>query len=171
MASLGYCQLLFTFFLTTSLFFSPSSSFSSSSSAAAAAPNTAIVGRPTKLVNSICNQTTNYKFCVDALYTDPRAPNADQIVLAYISFGLAYTNATNTQAYIKDLVVSALEEAYNNLNSETYFDLGKLAGDAAHAAVDCQHTFKPRHSPLTRRNKDVRQLCAISAVISTFFTS
>lgn len=147
-----------------------------------------------KLVDKVCNQTSNYTFCVDALYSDSRTPAADTYGLAIVCFGLAYLNATATQDHIAKLLkisnntsashkslkicqhdyrkaVSALEEAYNDLNSETFFQLGELAAHAAAAADDCQSAFRSTHySPLTTMNANLKALSNICAVVSELFT-
>lgn len=154
-------MFLLPLIIIISLFFSPSDSISSTAGK-----------KLNKLVDSICNQTPNHKFCVDAIYTDPRASEADIILLAYISFGLAYTNATNILSFITDhhllvdnqkngshgspalaeglkqcsldykKAVTALEVALNDLDSDTY-DLEESAGVLAQSAVHCEHSLKP----------------------------
>ncbi|KAF3451921.1 hypothetical protein FNV43_RR08017 [Rhamnella rubrinervis] len=149
----------------------------------------------TVLAIEICKKTSNYTFCVESLYADPRTPNADRYTLAYITFGLAYVNATATQDYIAQLLkkkaghehdrkqrlrrcqrdynkaVSSLEAAYNDLNSETFFELADLAGDAARSSKDCQAAFNGTHyHPLGSRNRDLKGLCEICVVVSKLFT-
>ncbi|CAK7323384.1 unnamed protein product [Dovyalis caffra] len=53
--------------------------------------------------------------------------------------------------------VSAMEMAYNDLDSETYFELARLAGKASSGASDCQAAFKRIHSPtvLAKGNQDL----------------
>ncbi|GMJ04495.1 CELL WALL / VACUOLAR INHIBITOR OF FRUCTOSIDASE 2, cell wall / vacuolar inhibitor of fructosidase 2 [Hibiscus trionum] len=158
-------------------------------------PPPAATGSSTnKLVDKICNRTSNYTFCAEALYSDPRTPTADAYGLAFVSFGLAYLNATATQDYIAQLLndntiaanhkrrlklyqhdyskaVSALEEAYDDLNSETFFQLAKLAGHAAAAADDCQSAFKGAHySPLATMNDCLKALSNICVIVSKLFT-
>ncbi|KAJ6986422.1 cell wall / vacuolar inhibitor of fructosidase 2-like [Populus alba x Populus x berolinensis] len=139
--------------------------------------------KPTELVDKVCNQTSNYTFCVEALYSDSRAPDADSYTLAFISFGLAYSNANNTRDYyIAELLkntsgqdyhfrletcshdylraVSKLGEAYNDLNSETFFGL-----------ANWQDAFEGISSPpLVSRNGDLKRLCEIGATIAKLFT-
>ncbi|KAJ7967881.1 Pectinesterase inhibitor [Quillaja saponaria] len=148
----------------------------------------------TQLVDEVCKKTSNYSFCVESLYSDPHTPDADRYSLAYVSFCLAYLNATNTRDYITKLLkhansshhhyqqdlqrcagdykkaVSAIEMAYNDLNSETFFELADLAGVAAHSAENCQANFKGTHSSLTSRNKALKGLCEICVVVSKLFT-
>ncbi|CAK7325149.1 unnamed protein product [Dovyalis caffra] len=153
----------------------------------------AAINEPTELVDKVCNQTSNYTFCLESLYSDSRTPDADPYTLAFISFGLAYTNASNTRDFIAELLkntssqddrhhlkrcghdyqkaVSALEEAYDDLNSETFFELAKLAGHASKASDHCQAAFKGTSSPpLARRNHDLKSLCEIGAIIAKLFT-
>jgi len=154
----------------------------------------AAADKPTELVDKVCNQTSNYTLCVEALYSDSRTPDADSYTLAFISFGLAYTNANNIRDYyIAELLkntssqdyhyrletcshdylraVSKLEEAYNDLNSETFFGLAELAGIASEASDHCQDAFKGISSPpLGSRNGDLKRLCEIGAIIAKLFT-
>ncbi|KAF9676499.1 hypothetical protein SADUNF_Sadunf08G0008300 [Salix dunnii] len=153
----------------------------------------AATDEPTRLVDKVCNQTSNYTFCVETLYSDPRTPEADSYTLAFIAFGAAYTNANSTRDYIAELLknnssqdyhsrlgicshdylraVSKLEEAYNDLNSETFFGLAKLAGVASKASDHCQNAFRGISSPpLGSRNGDLKRLCEIGAVIAKLFT-
>lgn len=147
----------------------------------------------TELVQHVCNQTSNYSFCVESLYSDPHTPDADTYMLAYVSFRLAYLNATATQDRIAVLLkhaasgqlsqhlhrcsrdykkaTSKLEQAYNDLDSETFFELVDLAGAAAHAAADCQAAFKgTTYSSLATMNKNLKGLSEICIVVSKLFT-
>ncbi|XVE74607.1 hypothetical protein DITRI_Ditri12bG0031000 [Diplodiscus trichospermus] len=158
-------------------------------------PSSAAISNPSnKLVDKVCNQTSNNTFCVVALYSDPRTPTADAYGLAYVSFGMAYLNATSTQHHIVELLktnsssssthkrlkicqhdyrkaVSALEEAYNDLNSETFFELAELAGHAASATDDCEAAFRRTHFlPLATMNAYLKALSDICVVVSKLFT-
>ncbi|KAF5751662.1 cell wall / vacuolar inhibitor of fructosidase 2-like [Tripterygium wilfordii] len=149
----------------------------------------------TELVHSVCNQTSNYTFCVESLYKDTRTPHADRYELAYVSFGFAYTNAMDTKDRITGLLRNestsheygldrlqrcdedydkagpAIEIAFNDLNSETFFTLAGLAGIASDAAADCQVAFEGSgSSPLDSQNKNLKGLCEICVVISKLFT-
>lgn len=148
--------------------------------------------QPSDLVKEVCNQTSNFTFCVDSLYSDPRTPHADRYVLAYVSFGSAYRNADATRHYIAMLLsnnvsepqkrflqkcssdytkaVSKLQEAFGDLDSETFYSLAKLAGIAASSANDCQAAFNGTTSPLTTMNKNLKGLCEICVVVSKLFT-
>ncbi|XP_061344312.1 cell wall / vacuolar inhibitor of fructosidase 2-like [Gastrolobium bilobum] len=156
-------------------------------------PSFASKNNVTKLVHEVCSKTSNYSFCIESLYSDPHTPESDQYGLAYVAFRLAYLNATGTSDYIKKLLkkansssyrmhlqrcdrdykkaVSAIETAYNDLNSETFFELADLAGVASHGAEDCQATFLGSlHSPLDFMNNALKGLCEICVVISKLFT-
>ncbi|KAI4345770.1 hypothetical protein L6164_012866 [Bauhinia variegata] len=149
----------------------------------------------TKLVHKVCAKTSDYTFCVESLYADPHTAEADEYFLANIAFRLAYVNATSTQHHIDKLLkklgtsrpshyqrrlqrcrsdykkgVSAIEMGLNDLNSESFDLLAGYAGVAAHAAGDCQSSFKGTHSPLTSMNNDLKGLCEICVVISKLFT-
>ncbi|KAI4296092.1 hypothetical protein L6164_036080 [Bauhinia variegata] len=150
-------------------------------------------GKVTKLVQEVCAKTSNYSFCVESLYSDPHAAEADAYWLADIAFRLAYVNATSTQNHILELLkkstsgdyrgrlqrcgsdykkaVSAIEMGLNDLNSESFDLLAGYADHAAHAASDCQSAFEGSpNSPLTYMNNAFKGLCEICVVISKLFT-
>lgn len=148
-----------------------------------------------ELAIDVCKNTTNYNLCVEALYSDPRTPTADRYVLAYISFDLAYVNATATRAYIDQLLennkntnssreliglkscqgyyekaVRDLAEAINDLDSETFFELGMFANDSGHAARNCEFSFHGNPPlNLSAMNSNLRVLCNICFVVSKLF--
>lgn len=153
----------------------------------------------TALVDKVCKQTSSYPFCVRSLYSDSRTPEADEYTLAYISVGVAYNNATSTQHYISDQLrsievngsshhdqqqrlqmcsrgyqraVSALTMAHNDLDSETFFELARLAAKASSGANDCKAAFKGLPSPTTlaKGNQDLVHLCEICGVVAKLFT-
>ncbi|KAL5583301.1 hypothetical protein UlMin_015743 [Ulmus minor] len=153
-------------------------------------PSISKTSPPSELVNNVCKKTSNYSFCVVALSADPRTPSADPYGLAFISFRMAYLNASNTRDLIGELMkkarrdelvrlrrchgdyekgVSALEVAYNDLNSESFYELANLAGVAAHSAKDCQSAFMKIPSPLISRNRNLEGLCEICVAVSKLF--
>lgn len=145
-----------------------------------------------ELVESVCQNTTIYAFCVDALYSDPRTPTIhDPYNLAYISFTLASINASDARLYMQTLLKSSssrleyskllrrcvqlygeaevtLGQAFNDMNSEDYYDLGSYAADSARNARDCQAAFRSRASDsrLSRMNRDFLGLTEICIVVS-----
>ncbi|XP_047313060.1 uncharacterized protein LOC124916391 [Impatiens glandulifera] len=150
------------------------------------------------LLTSVCRNTTDYNFCFDSLSSsDPRAATAtaDPIELAYASFRLAYSKATATKAYIDDHLLKssssseaasnplhrcsgfyeeameALEAAYGDLDSESYYWLAELAGVAGKKVADCNKSFIRRKvpTPLSRMIRDLKNLCQICLVISNLF--
>ncbi|KAM6601823.1 hypothetical protein CsatA_021432 [Cannabis sativa] len=203
--SLSFLLAVFFLLLTTTAIASrttKSRSFSSASNGRGSTTTTTVL-HPTELVSGVCNQTSNYSFCVQSLYADPRTPRADSYGLAFVVFGMSYLNASSTQDLIVSLsknaqrgggsgsghnqsllltrlqrcgrdykkAVSALEMAYNDLNSETFFELADMARVAASSAEDCQSGFeKTRNSPLTARNRELKGLCEICVVVSKLFT-
>lgn len=172
--------------------------FTSTTTTTVQASSGTITVRPTELVAGVCKKTSNYTFCVESLYADSRTPRADSYGLAFVVFGMSYVNASRTQDIIAELskkakrggihyqplltrlqscsrdyakAVSALEMAYNDLNSETFFELAEMAGVASKSAEVCQARFgKSHHSPLTIRNRDLKGLCEICVVVSKLFT-
>lgn len=178
----SFLLLLLIFFLIFSLTVSPSNA-------------------ATEIVQKVCNQTSYYRYCVAALYSDPRTPNADSYFLAYISFGVAYLNASNTHGYFSHAVnstrphhhklvsslttcrdgyrgaVSALETAYEDLNTKSFAGLGRLSRVAGRAAVECDRALSEAVTPesvpptIPVRNRDMRRLSEICGVVSKLFGS
>ena len=77
-----------------------------------------------ELVQFICNLTSVYEFCMEALGSDPRTASAPDIrSMAKIALDLAVTNATNVRNYIgcmlnrKDLKPAALKSALEKCGS------------------------------------------------------
>ncbi|KAK7246051.1 hypothetical protein RIF29_40909 [Crotalaria pallida] len=138
-----------------------------------------------KLVDEVCAKTSDYSFCIESLYSDSRTAKADHITLAYVSFDLAYHNATDTSNYIvENLIKKATSEddrirltkcaddyeeaelelatAHNDLDSETYDALADYGGKASFAVERCQANTKgTTHSKLYSRNNDFKGLCEI----------
>ncbi|KAJ8747327.1 hypothetical protein K2173_013131 [Erythroxylum novogranatense] len=150
-----------------------------------------------KLVKKVCDQTSDHSFCINSLYSDSRTPGADDYTLAFVSVGLAYANATATRDYLNSLpskpsssyggddghqglircsrdyskAVSALLTAYNDLNSESFFELANLAGDCVNAVNDCEAAVQGiTPSPMGKRNGDLKGLCDVFAVVIKSFT-
>ncbi|KAK4851418.1 hypothetical protein QYF36_014955 [Acer negundo] len=139
----------------------------------------------TQLVDRVCNKTNNYSFCVEALYTDPRTPDADTYTLADISFRLAYKTATNTRRQITQLLknstttddhdglgrclknynkaIEALGSGLNDLNSETFFTLPRYANTTSQSAEDCEAHYKSLVST------SIKSLCQICVVVANLF--
>ncbi|KAL9361016.1 hypothetical protein Peur_043801 [Populus x canadensis] len=65
-----------------------------------------------------------------------------------------------------------MEMAFNDLDSETFFELARLAGKASRGGNDCQAAFKRIHSPtvLAKGNQDLN-LCEICGVVAKLFTA
>ncbi|CAI9784004.1 unnamed protein product [Fraxinus pennsylvanica] len=147
-----------------------------------------------ELATQVCKNTTNFSFCQAAVYSDTRAPKADRYLLSYIVFGLAYKNATNTSDYIdislesmeghaKDDIIEAMQkcqgdykeaiqalsEALNDLDSETFEGLDKLALDVENSARDCEAGFNG-NSPISEKNRNLIQLSNICSVVSELFS-
>ena len=194
MATHWFSHIL-SFFLATLWFFFTTSSTTIQVTIADATRN---VVKPSELVDGVCKKTSNYSFCVESLYADSRTARADSYGLAFVVFGMSYRNATGTQDLIAQLTkkanrggqrdqplltrlqrcssdykkaVSALLMAYNDLNSETFFELADMANVASKSAEDCQAGFqKSKYSPLTIRNHVLKGLCEICVVVSKLFT-
>ncbi|XP_048140814.1 putative invertase inhibitor [Rhodamnia argentea] len=143
------------------------------------------------LVDKVYKQASDYKFCNDALNSDPRTPGADEITLAYVAFGLAYRKASSTQLQITSLLnnstspvhehleqchgdyvtaIAKIQEALTDLDSETYDGLAGLASKAGDRAVDCESAFNRTKSPLTDNNRDLKGLSEICVAVAHLFS-
>ncbi|XP_030516983.1 cell wall / vacuolar inhibitor of fructosidase 2-like [Rhodamnia argentea] len=146
-----------------------------------------IVGADSRLVEELCNQTQDYKFCKDALDSDLRTPGADAVTLAYVAFGLAYSNASSTQDHITSLLsnstgpvhqhleqcqgdyftaIAAIQDALTDLDSEKYGSLTYFSSTIGHQAEDCESAFMGTKSPLTDSNNDLNRLSVICVAIA-----
>ncbi|XP_030519340.2 cell wall / vacuolar inhibitor of fructosidase 2-like [Rhodamnia argentea] len=141
-----------------------------------------------ELVEQICNQTTPYyKFCKDALNSDPRTSGADGAKLAYVAFSLANRNASSTRDQITSLQSNStgpvhlhLEQcrldyataivkttlALTDLDWETYGRLSYFASMTRDQAKDCELAFKGTKSPLTDNNNNLYGLSVICVVLA-----
>ncbi|KAL7088419.1 hypothetical protein ACP275_13G126100 [Erythranthe tilingii] len=79
--------------------FLPSPPFSSAAAAA---------DKSYELATKVCKNTTDFNFCREVVFPDPRAAAADRVDLAYIIFNLTYINSTSTQEYI-DREIKSIE--------------------------------------------------------------
>ncbi|KAK4413062.1 hypothetical protein Salat_2953400 [Sesamum alatum] len=157
------------------------------SSIAAAAAGT------TELATQICRNTSNYAFCQEAMYSDPRAVGADRYLLAYIAYRQAYLNATDTADYIAselksksmesggasgslrkclgyyEEAIRRLAEMLGNLDSETFYGLDELSIDVENSVRGCQASVGNPPSPLSKRNDDLIKLSNICLVVSKLY--
>ncbi|KAK6149595.1 hypothetical protein DH2020_017120 [Rehmannia glutinosa] len=147
----------------------------------------------TQLAIEVCKNTTDFNFCRQSIYSDPRAPTADRVVLASITFTNAYFNATDTRDYIASQIkliggggnpdiikglksclgnyneaVRAINEVLGDLNDESYYDFDKLSLDAEKNLRACENGFHGR-SPITQRNVVAIKLANICYVVSKLF--
>ncbi|KAK4439501.1 hypothetical protein Salat_0285000 [Sesamum alatum] len=152
---------------------------------------TAAAADRTELATEVCRNTTNFAFCRDAIYSDPRAPDADRYVLSYIAFGKAYSNATDTRDYIAykiksgggkpeilrglkkclghyEEAVRILAEMLGNLDSETFSGLDKLSVEVEGLPRACEKRFGGR-SPITTRNDNLIKLANICYVVAKLY--
>ncbi|KAI5652388.1 hypothetical protein M9H77_29575 [Catharanthus roseus] len=157
----------------------------------AAAEHVVYPSSASSLADQVCKNTTNCTFCEQAIFSDSRAPTADRYVLAYISFGLAYVNATHTLNYTDSLLhnattptqapalrkcrsfyveaVKALSRAFNDLDSETFSSLDQYARTADGVARRCEGQFVVGSSPLSKMNRNLRGLSEICIVVSALY--
>ncbi|CAN0890932.1 Cell wall / vacuolar inhibitor of fructosidase 2 [Linum grandiflorum] len=156
-----------------------------------AAAASAVIIRP-EYAKEVCNNTSDYKLCLDVLYTDPRTHGADRPSIADIVANLAYHNATGMREYLtsvkgnggrvglsrvkicrSDYAVAArkMEMALNDLNSESYSSLDHYAGVSAAAARHCEAVFeKSAWKPLGNRTEIFLVLCEAVGFVGSWFT-
>ncbi|KAH7525287.1 hypothetical protein FEM48_Zijuj06G0209000 [Ziziphus jujuba var. spinosa] len=136
----------------------------------------------------------SYNFCVASLQSSPESRGASNLrQLGSISIKLIKRNVTGTRHFIKELLtiknktltpyqkaclkdcmelysdaVSTIEETMEAYKSKHYADANVELSSVVDAATSCEDGFGERKdvvSPLTKRNKDVFQLSAISLSI------
>ncbi|PIN13271.1 hypothetical protein CDL12_14105 [Handroanthus impetiginosus] len=161
----------------------------SDAAAAAAVPTTT-----TDLATKVCRTTSNYAFCHNAIYSDPRAAGADQYFLSYVALRQAHLNATETLDYITSKLKSmkagqgsgllrglrkcegyyqeairTLTEMMGNLDSETFYGLDKLSIDVEGSIRACEAS-RGEGSDLSKRNEDLIKLSDICHAVSKLYT-
>ncbi|XP_058076737.1 cell wall / vacuolar inhibitor of fructosidase 2-like [Magnolia sinica] len=147
------------------------------------------IEKDANLIRETCNHTSYHHLCVYSLQSDPRSYTANVSGLAMISIELARANATDTLLYISmllkksagelmnrsldtcyneyELAIDRFNEGIEEYHSKEYSDIGQLVVDAAGMAETCEEEFKFYNlkSPLTQRNRLLRQLSNIAADI------
>ncbi|XP_034211112.1 cell wall / vacuolar inhibitor of fructosidase 2-like [Prunus dulcis] len=103
--------------------------------------------QPTKLVDEVCHSTSSYSLCVESLCTDPRTPSADRYVLAYISFRLAFLNASSTQDHIAKLLKHTEAKAKAKAKANT--------GPTQQVLRRCYHDYNKAVSALSSAYNDL----------------
>ncbi|KAL3643301.1 hypothetical protein CASFOL_014116 [Castilleja foliolosa] len=149
-----------------------------------------------QLATQVCRNTTDFNFCNQTIYSDPRAPTADRIVLAYIAFGTAYLNATNIQTQIQLKItenegrksnssiddqlkncmdhysdaIGALSEVLGNLDSESYYNFDKMSIEVRDHAYDCEMGFNgTTRSPMSKENMDLMKHTDVCYAVAMLF--
>lgn len=153
--------------------------------------SSAAAEKPFELATAICKNTTDFNYCRDVVFSDPRAVNGEAADLAYVIFGVTYKNATNTQKYIDSQIKSnpgaaslrALnkcrvnyQEIYRtlvydmlgNLDSESYYEFDKSSLHLENEARDCEKGLQGR-SAMTKRNADLIKLAGICYSVALYF--
>ncbi|KAL3645813.1 hypothetical protein CASFOL_010993 [Castilleja foliolosa] len=147
--------------------------------------------RPLKCAET---QQTSTSATHTSIYSDPWAATADRIVLAYIAFGNAYLNSSNTQAQIRIKItdnkggksnvldwlksctghysnaIGALSQALGNLDSDSYYGFDKLSIEAQGHVRNCEESFNgTTTSPMTKENGDLIKLTGICYAVAQLF--
>ncbi|KAL7148173.1 hypothetical protein ABFS83_06G160300 [Erythranthe nasuta] len=148
------------------------------------------------LATKVCKNTTNPNFCRAVVFSDPRAAEADRVVLAYIVFGQTYVNTTSTQTYIASKIKSIeasgggesgelkglrkcrayyeeanrtlIHDMLQNLDSESYYGFDKASVNVEGQARACRKDLGGA-SPMTKRNDDLIELAKICYAVSLLF--
>ncbi|XP_073158967.1 cell wall / vacuolar inhibitor of fructosidase 2-like [Henckelia pumila] len=138
----------------------------------------------TGLATKVCKSTTIFDFCHAVIYSDPRAPTADRVTLAFIAFELAYANTSKAAYQIasrdKDVgmqkcqrlygwAAQSFSEAMGNMYSQVYGGLDRLAVKGEGYARDCESSFSDRPSPLSVMNQDLINFSNICDAVSHLF--
>ncbi|KZV32890.1 invertase inhibitor [Dorcoceras hygrometricum] len=146
----------------------------------------------TELATEVCKNTTIFDFCHTVIYSDPRAPTADRVTLAYIAFGQAHANTTKAVDYIDSWIKSrkeedktmvgmkkclrfygwaaqAFSEAMGNFDSESYSGLDRLAVLGEGYARDCEARFSEGSSPASLMNQNLIKFSNICDAVSQLF--
>ncbi|XP_042506737.1 putative invertase inhibitor [Macadamia integrifolia] len=133
----------------------------------------------------------SYEFCVTSFQSIPKTHNATLKELGVVAMKLTKTNASNTKSFIKKLLknkkldpydklalkdckevysdaIDSLNEAIKDFKVKRYSEANIKLSSAMDSSSTCEQGFnekKGKKSPLTKENKDVFQLAAISMSI------
>ncbi|KAJ4957773.1 hypothetical protein NE237_024884 [Protea cynaroides] len=138
----------------------------------------------------------NYNFCVSSLQTGHKSHNPTNLKqLGITAVKLTKSNASHTKSFIKNLLknkkldpfvklalqdcmevysdaVDLLKEAIKDVKEKRYSEANIKLSSAMDSSSSCEEGFnekKGKDSPLTKENKDVFQLAAISLSIINMF--
>lgn len=169
--SVGYLPLIFTFFVVC---------FSTNS--------IPVLSATTELATKVCKRTTIFDFCRAVIYSDPRAPTADRVTLAYIAFRQAHTNTTKAADQIASWIdkdgtqvgmkkcqrfyrwaAQSFREATGNMDSQVYGGLDRLAVKGEGYARDCEASLSGWSSPLSEMNQNLIKFSNICDAVSQLF--
>ncbi|XP_019174400.1 PREDICTED: uncharacterized protein LOC109169939 [Ipomoea nil] len=137
-----------------------------------------------KFVKKICKTTENYELCMEYVWADPRAPEADTRTLAIIMIDTVKAKSKVTDKLIKRLLKShpdlkvPLEQCawdYEVVILKTLIKVaydGVILGDPKFAeeamtklpftTIGCENHFAGHKSPLTHLNKLVGELADVT---------
>lgn len=138
------------------------------------------------LIDNTCKHTPNYQLCVSILRSDPKAPGADVTGLALIMVNSLNSKSSSALKVIEELLKTKpklkvpLTECSKKYKFVIEYDVSvaieallkgnpKFGEDGMNdAGVEiqlCEDGFKPSSSPLTRVNKEAKDVAAIAAAI------
>ncbi|XVE96974.1 hypothetical protein REPUB_Repub02eG0270300 [Reevesia pubescens] len=152
------------------------------------------------LLIEVCNQTSDYKFCIDNIFPVPRAPppfgkaceiyhsalfsaqsraNEVQSLMASL---LENSSSSVVQPHarqflercqlLNNLAITYLSSANNNVNSDTIDVVVERLNTAANATKSCQGLIQAtRFSELANKNSDVIKFCEISIASTKLCTT
>ncbi|XP_043717993.1 putative invertase inhibitor [Telopea speciosissima] len=134
----------------------------------------------------------SYDFCVTSLQAVPKSHNSTLKELGLIAMKLTKTNASSTKSFIKNLLknkkinphdklalqdcievyseaIDLLKEAMNDFKDKQYSEANIKLSSAMDSSTTCEQGFnekkKGKMSPLTKENRNLFQLAAISLSI------
>ncbi|KAK6149594.1 hypothetical protein DH2020_017119 [Rehmannia glutinosa] len=115
----------------------------------------AAAANKTELATQICKNTTDFNFCRQIIYSDPRAPTADRVAVdTEILKGLQNCLTDYNEAI--DTMAQVLRDLLRNKNHD--FDKASLKAQSRVSA--CEKGFNGR-SPITKGNVDLIKLTNI----------
>ena len=151
---------------------------------------------PEEVINKICRSMEEFGFCNQTFHQNLRSPAATVADLAQITIEQASSNATNTHAFILNLLGETTEPALKNaltecenaykivgdsfqralvsFNNKDYDGMRDAERDTPRAEASCTTTFNTPPNPvnpLDDRNRQMRILIAMAVVTASELTS
>ncbi|KAL3742400.1 hypothetical protein ACJRO7_017815 [Eucalyptus globulus] len=150
--------------------------------ASIAAQSPHIAATDSRLVNRVCKQTPDYKFCgstsaskqptafcITSLCSDPHAPDADDYTSAHITFGPSEHQYIQQRRNDYEKVALKCEKALGDLDLQSFFGSADLAMIAGKGTNNCKSAFRRSPSSMSDNNRDLKGFSKTCVAMANLF--